>query len=1082
MNICRPFILRPVGTVLMAMALLFAGVVGYRAMPVADMPNFSVPVIYVIASQPGSSPQQMASSVTTPLERRLGTIAGLRTIQSDSNDGFAFLLMFFDDTRNIDGAARDVEAAIQAARADMPPTLRITPQYYKANPASMPVMIASLTSPTRPLYQLRDMAETRLLPMLSQIHGVGWVQVAGTAKPAVRVDVQPWMLYKFGIGYEDVRAALASANANTPKGVIETGDRRFTLATNDQARNAAQYRDLVIAYRSGRPVRLADVAHVEDGPENERRAGWANDDPAVVAIIRPQPGANVIAITDQIKARTHLLQQAMPADVRLTFTCDRSLTIRAALLDTQFTLFFAIVLVTVVVLAFLQSWRSTVIPVITVPISLAGAVAGMYLMGFSLDTLSLMALTIATGFIVDDAIVVVENIVRHMEAGASRMQATLAGAEEIAFTIVAITVSLVAVFLPMLFMGGTPGKILFEFAMTLVLAVSVSLLLSLSLTPMMGAHLLHRHAPARGDRWRDRLGQALDRGFVRCTAWYGGSLDYALRHRWLVILSLPLTLVGSVIIMAHIPKTMIPAQDISIMQGYARADQNISFQAMSARTREVVRRLRADPDIRDVIALTGEEATNQSQFFIQLVDRDQRHSTPDEISQRLRASLRTIGGIQVNLSNAGDMNGGGGRQHDGNYSYVLHSDNADDVYTWVPRLADALRQEPDLMGVTTRVEDNADSLMVDIARDTAARYLITPQLISNSLYDAYGERTASNISTPFTAYHVVMETAARYRENPDIVHDMWISTAGGSAGGGTVSNTIRVTRTDAASLTGLAAISQQSFRNSIANRLAGGAGASSGSAVSSSTETMIPLSNVTYLRRQGTPLSISHQGGAIAGTISFDLAPGRSLSQAEEAIQRSMLRLHIPSGVHGAFVGESADFHAAIVNQVLAFLSAIVVMYITLGILYESYSQPLTIISTLPSAMLGATGSLWLCGQAFSLVGMIGVIMLVGMAAKNSILVVDFALRAQREGGLPVATAIEMACVKRFRPILMTTLAAAMGAVPLVLGNSYGVEMRRPLGIAILGGLVVCQVMTLYSTPVVYLVMDQCARRFRRKG
>lgn len=1082
MNICQPFIRRPVGTLLMAIALLFAGVVGYRAMPVADMPNFSVPVIYVIASQPGSSPQQMASSVTTPLERRLGTISGLRTIQSDSNDGFAFILMFFDDTRDINGAARDVEAAIQAARADMPPTLRITPQYYKANPASMPVMIATLTSPTRPLYQLRDMAETRLLPMLSQIHGVGWVQVAGTAKPAVRVDVQPWMLYKFGIGYEDIRAALASANANTPKGVIEQGEQRFTLATNDQARTAAQYRDLIIAYRSGRPVRLADVAHVEDGPENERRAGWANDAPAVVAIIRPQPGANVIAITDQIKERTHLLQQALPEDVQLGFTCDRSLTIRAALLDTQFTLFFAIALVTLVILAFLQSWRSTIIPVITVPISLAGAVGGMYLMGFSLDTLSLMALTIATGFIVDDAIVVVENIVRHMEAGASRMEATLAGAQEIAFTIVAITVSLIAVFLPMLFMAGTPGKILFEFAMTLVLAVSVSLLLSLSLTPMVGAHLLHRHSHGVTVRttWWAHLGQALDRGFVQCTAWYGGSLDHALRHRWLVILSLPLTLAGSVLIMNRIPKTMIPPQDISIMQGYARADQNISFQAMRAKTREVVRRLRADPDISDVIALTGEEATNQSQFFIQLVDRSLRRSTPDEIGQRLRLSLGAIGGIQVNLSNAGDMNGGGGRQHDGNYSYVLHANNADDVYTWVPRLADALRQEPDLMGVTTRVEDNGDSLMVDIPRDTAARYLITPQLISNSLYDAFGERTASNISTPFAAYHVVMETAARYRENPDIVHDMWISTAGGSAGGGTISNTIRVTRNT--TLTGLAATSQQSFRNSIANRLAGGAGASNGSAVSSSAETMIPLSNVTYLRKHGTPLSVSHQGGAIAGTISFDLAPGRSLSQAEDAIQRNLLQLHVPPGVTGAFVGESADFHAAIINQVLAFLSAVVVMYITLGILYESYSQPLTIISTLPSAMLGATGSLWLCGEAFSLVGMIGVIMLVGMAAKNSILVVDFALKAQREDGLPVVTAIQMACVKRFRPILMTTLAAAMGAVPLVMGNSYGVEMRRPLGIAILGGLVVCQVMTLYSTPVVYLVMDQCARRFRSNG
>ena len=1084
MNISRIFIDRPVATTLMAVALVLAGIMGYRSLPVADLPNVDFPVIQVQARQAGGSPEEIASAVAGPLERHLGQIADLTEMTSQSSQNTTRITLQFALSRDINGAARDVEAALQAAHADLPTSIRQNPSYSKANPNGAPILILALTSSTHTKPQLYDYATNVLVQQLSQIRGVGQVEVGGSSLPAVRVEINPRPLFRYGIGFEDIRAALASANAHTPKGIIDQNGLRYTLDTNDQARDAQSYRDLIVAWRNNRPVHLSDVARVDDSVEDLHNAGFFNSSPSVIAVVFAQAGANVIQTVDEIKAKFPLLRAALPGGVDLHIGLDRSLTIRASLADTQYTLVISVILVVLVVLLFLHSWRMTLIPAIVVPTSIVATFGAMRLLDYSLDNMSLMALTVSTGFVVDDAIVVIENISRYIEEGFSPRDAALKGSQEVAFTVISISISLIAVFLPILLLGGLAGRLFHEFAMTVSITILISMVLSLTLTPMMAAQILSatpHTAQAAKTTLLTRIAATISRFLDSVQNGYARSLNVALRHYWLILLSLPATLVIIVALFIQMPKGFFPTEDTGMLMGHLRGDQSISFQALSKKLTQVQNTITQDPDVQSVASfMGGRGSSNSANMFLQLKDKADRHDTPTELIARVESKLSNIVGADFFLMQPGAVRAGA-RQSNAAYQYTLEGEDATELYHWTNLLLAELQKHKELTEVSADVQQGGLAIAVGITRDTAARVNVTPQMLSNTIYDAFGQRAASVIYNTLNQYRVVMEADPASWSSPNDLNQVWVSVSGGSAGGGTRSNTVRVRNsgTSSAGNSASASLSAQSFKNQIANALAGGNGASTGSAVSTSSSSMVPLTFVSSIKPARTPLAVNHQGQAVAATLSFNLAQGVSLGAATQIIEAAQVSLHMPQTIHGSFAGNAAQFQKTVNNEPLLILAALIAVYVVLGVLYESYIHPLTILSTLPSAGVGALLALQLAGEEFSLIAMIGVILLIGIVKKNAIMLVDFAIAAEREHNLPPLEAIRTACLLRFRPIMMTSLAAALGAAPLIIANGYGAELRRPLGIAIVGGLVVSQALTLYTTPVVYLLLDNLRLRFK---
>ncbi|HUN39377.1 MAG TPA: efflux RND transporter permease subunit [Acetobacteraceae bacterium] len=1104
MNISSPFIARPVATTLLTIGIALAGMFAFFKLPVAPLPQVDFPTISVQATLPGASPETVATSVAEPLERHLGQIADVTEMTSSSSVGQCRIVLQFGLDRDINGAARDVQAAINAARADLPTSLRSNPTYRKVNPADAPILILALTSPTLTRGQMYDAATNVLSQRLSQITGIGQVIVGGAALPAVRVELNPTMLFKYGIGLEDVRAALASANANSPKGAIEADGLHYQIYTNDQASKAADYRNLVIAYRNGAAVHLSDVADVEDSVENIDNAGFSNGKPAVLVILFGQPGANIIQTVNSVKAAIPELMAALPRSMHLTIANDRSTTIRESLSDTEMTLVISVALVTMVVFLFLRNARATMIPAIAVPVSIIGTFGAMYLMGYTLDNLSLMALTVATGFVVDDAIVVLENISRHLEAGTPRLQAALLGAREVGFTVLSMSTSLVAVFLPILLMPGIIGRLFREFGMTLSLAITVSLAISLTTTPMMCALFLKPRRQSEGPP-RKTL-------FDRSLSLYERTLAWSLRHSALVGLSLVFTFLFGVGLFTIIPKGFFPLQDTGRMMGALVADQAISFDAMQQKLNQMMTIVQHNKAVQSVVGFTGQGGfggANTGRVFVALKPLSQRPGVETVMSQ-LRRALSVVPGAQLFLIPIQDINVGG-RQSNAAYQYTLTADSTSLLYEWTPKLLALLQKSPVLRDVNSDQQQKGLETNLHIDRATASRLGINVSQIDNTLYDAFGQRQVSTIYSAQNQYHVVMEVAPRYWQSPETLKDIWVSTSGGSASGTESTNAVIGTTTAGSSPTGVtstlatsppvastassaagtttatttvtaASIANSSARNASTNALAntGKGSASSGAAVSTSQETMVPLSVFSSFAPGNTPLAVNHQGLFVATTLSFNLAAGKSLSDATTAINNAVRQIDMPSSIHGGFAGTALTYQKTVSDELVLIIAALIAVYIVLGILYESYMHPITILSTIPSAGVGAVLALMVFGQQFTIIAAIGVILLIGIVKKNAIMMIDFALEAERTHNMDPQDAIFEACRLRFRPIMMTTCAAMLGALPLALSFGEGGELRRPLGISIVGGLMLSQVLTLYTTPVVYLYLDRFRLRVGR--
>ncbi|WP_109478860.1 efflux RND transporter permease subunit [Paraburkholderia sp. C35] len=1089
MNISALFIRRPVATTLLAFAILISGVLAYFRLPVAPLPNIAFPVIVVQANMAGASPEIMASTVAEPLERRLGTIADVEELTSISYVGSSQIVIEFGLKRDINGAARDVEAAIQAARADLPTTLRSNPTYRQFNPADAPIMVLALTSDTLTKAQLYDSADSVIQQQLSQINGVGQITVGGGALPSVRVELQPGKLNSYGIGLEDVRASISAANADSAKGHLDTGDQRYVVTSNDQITHAAPYRDLVVAYRNGSPVHLRDVAEVRDSNENIRNAGLFNGQSAILVIVYPMPGSNVVNTVQQIRSVLPSIEATLPSSVHVNVAIDRSESVRSSVGDTERTLFIAVLLVVGVVFIFLQSPRAVLVPAVALPLSIIGTFGPMYLLGYSIDNLSLMALTIGTGFVVDDAVVVLENIVRHMELGLSPKEAALKGSGEVGFTVISMSISLIAVFLPIMLMPGVVGLLFHEFAVTLSIAILISLVISLTVTPAMCAYALSRenagHANWRWAAW-------IERQFERFKSMYSRSLAAVLDHSLLVILLLFALLVGNVFLFKLVPTTFFPEQDTGILIGQIIADQSISFTAMQKKLAQLQAIVQKDPAVLSVAGFTGGRALNTANVFIELKPLAQRHATATQVVNRLRPKLNAVSGARLFIQAQQDLRIGG-RQSAAEYQYTLTSDDSAALFKWTPLLVAALaKQHGRLLDVNSDLQQNGLQTYLTISRSTAARYGFQPNQIDNVLYDAFGQRTVSTIYNPLNQYFVVMEVAPEYWQYPQTLNQIYLSTAAGNATGtdqtqmpgATVSGvtpfTAQSTSTSSAS-SSTNALNSNAQANATTNSIANSKGGSStGSADSTSAETMVPLGALATWTNSHTATQVNHQSGLVAATISFNLPAGGSLSEAADAISETSREIGMPATVHGSFAGAAAAYSQSMGTVPLLVLAALFVVYIVLGVLYESSIHPLTILSTLPSAGIGATLALLIFGTPFSVIAMIGIILLIGIVKKNGIMMVDVAIQLQRQENKSARDAIHDAAVIRLRPIMMTTFAAVLGAVPLAIGIGQGASLRQPLGITVMGGLILSQMFTLYTTPVIYLYLDRLRARLVR--
>jgi multidrug efflux pump len=1018
MSISEPFIRRPIATTLLTLGIALAGSLAFYLLPVAPLPQVDFPTISVSASLPGASPEIVASSMATPLERQFGRIAGVTQMTSSSSLGSTNVTLQFDLSRNIDAAARDVEAAINAARSNLPANLPGNPTYRKVNPADAPVLIIALTSATDSKGQMYDAASTILAQKLSQVDGVGQVTVGGSSLPGVRVEVNPTALNKYGIGLEAVRTVLGNANSNVPKGHFANAIRTWTIDDNDQLFNAVDYKPLIIAYRNSAPVRVGDIADVVDSVEDIHTAGYANGKPSVLLVIFRQPGANIIETVDRIYALMPELQDSIPQAIKLDVVMDRTTTIRASISDVERTLIIAVILVILVVFVFLRDVRTMLIPGIAVPVSLIGTFGVMYLLGYSLDNLSLMALTISTGFVVDDAIVVTENITRYLEKGLTPLQAALRGSKEIGFTVLSISLSLVAVFIPILLMGGIVGRLFREFAVTLAVAILVSMVISLTTTPMMCALLLKPERATHG-----RLYLFTEYLFNQALRAYEYTLTKVLRHPAITIIVLLLTIGLNVYLFIKVPKGFFPQQDTGRLMGSIQADQDTSFDAMNLRLKQMIKIVLADPDVQYLAGFTGGGGgVNTARLFITLKPLAQRKSA-DLVMADLRPKLARIPGATLYLQSAQDLTIGG-RQGNALYQYTLQSDDFADVAEWAPKLLAELKKIPILADVNSDQQNLGLQSELEYDRDTASRFGISSSLLDNTLYDAFGQRQVSTMYTTLNQYHVVMEAAPQYGLNPEGLRNIYVTSSAGQ---------------------------------------------------------QVPLSALAHYAPTTAPLAVNHQGPFSAVTLSFNLQPGVALGAAVDAINAAEQKIGFPETVRGSFQGTAQAYQSSLANEPILIATALMAVYIVLGILYESYIHPITIISALPPAGVGAVLALMVTGTDLSLIAVIGVILLIGIVKKNSIMMIDFALAAERNEGKNSRDAIYEACQLRFRPILMTTMAAILGAVPLAFDYGIGSELRRPLGIAIIGGLLVSQALTLYTTPVVYLCMDRLRLRFQQR-